>query len=172
MQYYRCKCGKTTAWTTIGVSPCVTCHRCGSDLAQGETLHREPAPHRYVTRYDPITGKPYELCDVCCERRESIEAPPKPEPPPPPPPDDYLSLFPIAHRYPHCDPYVLHVAGTCEFCDLPENAPLRLHREIHRINCTGENDPTKKPCPAEARRPKSLIDRWPGNRPSSTKDPA
>jgi hypothetical protein len=77
-----------------------------------------------------------------------------------PPPDPYLEL---AEQYPHCDAYILHPRGSCEFCDLPTSEPLHAWRKEHGINHTGEYDPTKKPCPAELRRPKGVIDKWGGN---------
>ena len=35
-----------------------------------------PEPHKWETRYDEITGEPYEQCKVCMTRRvpEKIEA--------------------------------------------------------------------------------------------------
>lgn len=69
MQYYRCKCGSTKSWTSMGVPRCIACHECGSDLAQASTEHAEPAPHRWETRYDAETGKPYESCRGCLARR-------------------------------------------------------------------------------------------------------
>lgn len=162
MQYYRCKCGDSTAWSSMGVSACTTCKKCGSDLAQSPGGHAEtPAPHEYVTKYDQDTGTPYERCSRCMDRRTEIETPAEPEPPLAPAPDPYLSLV---QQYPHCDAMVLHPKGSCEYCDLPSNAPLHAYRTANGINCTGEDDPAKKPCPAEARRPKGTIDRWPRNR--------
>jgi hypothetical protein len=161
MQFYRCKCGKSTAWTSMGVPACTKCRYCGSDLAQGPTTHGEPAPHKYVTKYDENTGKPYEICRSCMQTRADLEKPPEPEAPPPEHPDPYLSLV---AQYPHCDQYVLHRPSSCEYCGLPENEPLHAYRREHGINYTGENDPAKKQCPAEARRAKKTIDRWPGNR--------
>jgi hypothetical protein len=72
----------------------------------------------------------------------------------------YLQLV---GTFPHCDALVLHPRGTCQYCDLPENEPLHQYRTDNNINHTGEHDPQKKQCPAEARRPKDLIDRWGGN---------
>lgn len=48
MQNYRCKCGECWAYTSMGVSPCARCSKCGSDLAQGPTLHQEPKPHHVM----------------------------------------------------------------------------------------------------------------------------
>jgi hypothetical protein len=74
--------------------------------------------------------------------------------------DPYLELV---GQYPHCDAYVLHARGTCEFCDLPSNAPLHEWRKATNTNYTGENDPLKSICPAELRRSKATIDKWYGN---------
>lgn len=80
--------------------------------------------------------------------------------------DPYLELV---KQYPHCDAYVLHLPGTCEYCDLPKNKPLHNYRAANNINHTGENNPAKLPCPAEARRPKDIIDKWHGNRAAKEK---
>lgn len=71
---------------------------------------------------------------------------------------------PEVERYPHCDPRVLHRPGSCEYCAMPEFAALHAYHDAHRINCTGERDPKKRPCPAELARPLDRINRWPGNR--------
>lgn len=144
----------------MGVPPCSSCKHCGSDLSYGPESHSEPEPHTYIDQYDQNTGAKYEMCRLCHRKREELEAAPEPETLPPPLPDPYLSLVP---QYPHCDAFVLHVFATCEYCDLPEMKPLREYREANNINCTGENNPDKKPCPAEVRRSKKVIDKWPGN---------
>ncbi len=53
----------------MGVSRCSRCDKCGSDFAQGPSEHVEPEPHEYVTKYDQNTGKPYEMCRRCMERK-------------------------------------------------------------------------------------------------------
>lgn len=73
MQFYRCKCGEHTAWTSMGVAGCVSCGKCGSNLAQGPNGHYEVAAHKYVTKYDQNTGKPYERCSACMRTREENE---------------------------------------------------------------------------------------------------
>lgn len=45
MKYYRCRCGSTTSWTSMGVPGCRVCSECGSTLAQGPDQHLEPVPH-------------------------------------------------------------------------------------------------------------------------------
>lgn len=43
--FYRCKCGRAQAWSSMGVSLCDVCPDCGSNLALGPDSHRDPAPH-------------------------------------------------------------------------------------------------------------------------------
>lgn len=64
---------------------------------------------------------------------------------------------------PHCDDLCLHAPTLCVFCDMhPEEQQYRID---NNINFTGENDPNKKQCPAEARRNLSIINKWYGNVP-------
>lgn len=64
-------------------------------------------------------------------------------------------------RFPHCDARVLHEPKNCEFCDMfPE---LQQERIKNNINFTGEGNPNKKPCPAEAARGLKSINSWYGN---------
>jgi hypothetical protein len=66
-------------------------------------------------------------------------------------------------KYPHCDMYVLHKPGQCEYCDL---YPQRhVDRITAGINFTGEKVPGFAPCPAEVRRELSTINMWYGNIP-------
>lgn len=74
MQYYRCKCGNSTAWTSMGVPGCTSCSKCGSDLAQGPEGHGEVEPHTFVTKYDQNTGAPYEVCRQCMRRKSDLES--------------------------------------------------------------------------------------------------
>lgn len=48
MQYYRCKCGKSEAHSSMGVYPCDKCSHCGSNLALSPSSHREPLDHDMV----------------------------------------------------------------------------------------------------------------------------
>ncbi len=45
MQYFRCKCGKSEGWSSMGVSRCRVCPECKSTLAQSPEGHGEPEPH-------------------------------------------------------------------------------------------------------------------------------
>ena len=62
---------------------------------------------------------------------------------------------------PHCDSNVLHAPGQCEYCD--ERPDLQEFRLLHGINFTGQFDPSKLLCPAEAKRDLHIIERWGGN---------
>lgn len=71
MQYYRCKCGGSTSWTTMGVRRCQLCPKCGSDLAQGPDGHREPEPHQWRPQFDPHTGaRAPDVCINCLTKRK------------------------------------------------------------------------------------------------------
>lgn len=79
-------------------------------------------------------------------------------------------VYPFNDRAPcpHCDRNVLHAPGKCEYCDMyPEEQAKRI---LAGVNFTGENDPNKKPCPAEERRSLDSINNWPGNRTSLAGD--
>lgn len=66
--------------------------------------------------------------------------------------------------FPHCDSRVLHKPGVCSVCDeRPDWQALRMH---WNINFTGESDPAKSQCPAEAFRSANMIHLWHGNRPN------
>ena len=68
-------------------------------------------------------------------------------------------------QYPHCDQMVLHAPGECEYCD--SHPDWQELREVWNINYTGHSDPQKMQCPAEARRPAGIINRWGGNVPTN-----
>jgi hypothetical protein len=70
---------------------------------------------------------------------------------------------------PHCDAYVLHRPGHCEFCD--HFPALQVFRVTHRIAFTGyEPKDNERPCPATLFRPAETIHRWHGNRPHHSED--
>jgi hypothetical protein len=64
--------------------------------------------------------------------------------------------------YPHCDARVLHAPGQCSIRD-QYATDLQEIRQIWGINFTGESDPSKSQCPAEAARPLETINKWGGN---------
>jgi hypothetical protein len=56
MQFFRCKCGKTSMHTSMGSAPCSVCDTCGSDLASAPSLHAEnPPPHDPCTTVTIVT---------------------------------------------------------------------------------------------------------------------
>lgn len=66
-------------------------------------------------------------------------------------------------EYPHCDQYVLHAPGECEYCDhYPFAQAARSHLGI---NYTGHYESGKAKCPAERIRSLHHINLWPGNTP-------
>lgn len=68
-------------------------------------------------------------------------------------------------QFPHCDQRVLHAPGECEFCDKhPAWQALRMAWGIAFTGYEAENG--ELGCPSEARRPLSIINKWPGNQPS------
>jgi len=76
MQYYRCKCGKGYAYTSMGVFPCARCRHCGSDYAQHPDNHREPKPHLLMP-HDVETDEgiaTLHRCQWCGARKAEIEA--------------------------------------------------------------------------------------------------
>lgn len=67
--------------------------------------------------------------------------------------------------FPHCDQNVLHAPNECEFCDMyPEAQDKRI---VDGVNFTGQSDPNKTQCPAEARRKVEIIHGWYGNTPKN-----
>lgn len=68
-----------------------------------------------------------------------------------------------SERLPHCDMFVLHRPGTCDYCDkVPE---LQRYRIKYGINFTNESDPELADCPSWEARPVERIERWGGNVP-------
>lgn len=65
MKYLRCKCGKQTCMTSMGTLPCQGCKECKTTYAEHPDHHEELQPHKWVTKYNIDTGKPYKMCDVC-----------------------------------------------------------------------------------------------------------
>ncbi len=73
----------------------------------------------------------------------------------------------VFKQFPHCDHNVLHAPGKCEYCD--QFPQLQAARFLYGINFTNESVKTKLTCPAEAVRPRSIINRWFGNKESTKK---
>ena len=65
MKYYRCKCGKKTAWSTRGVQDCEGCKECGTTLAEHPEEHKPVADHAAVVYYRQTDGSPYLVCSKC-----------------------------------------------------------------------------------------------------------
>lgn len=74
------------------------------------------------------------------------------------------ALPPDGFQRPHCDGWVLHAPGKCEFCD--KHPDWQKARADHGVAFTDEVDPAKAPCPATLLRDPAIINRWPGNRAS------
>lgn len=69
--------------------------------------------------------------------------------------------------YPHCSELVLHAPQKCDICSqYPE---LQQERIRTGTNFTGENNPSKYPCPAQLQRSEQDINKWAGNRPETPK---
>ncbi len=64
-------------------------------------------------------------------------------------------------RFVHCDPRVLHAPSTCQTCDKYGGYQQELRKQWN-MNFTGETDPTKTPCPADAARGNAHA-QWGGN---------
>ncbi len=74
MRFYRCKCGEHEAWTSMGVSACAKCSKCGSNLALHPDTHVEPAPHEFVEQMVETDSGPRPLsrCRYCHLTRAQI----------------------------------------------------------------------------------------------------
>lgn len=75
MQYWRCKCGDSTSMGSMGPARCTTCSKCGSDLAQAPSLHREPLPHVFDLPFPVETDegqKTISRCKYCYRSRGEI----------------------------------------------------------------------------------------------------
>lgn len=77
MIYYRCKCGDSTSWSSMGSPHCRRCSKCGSDIAMSPEMHRDPPPHElYRSTVDtdegPVPGVSY--CYFCNDTKAEIEA--------------------------------------------------------------------------------------------------
>jgi hypothetical protein len=70
MQYFRCKCGRCTSWSSAGSGPdCRGCEECKTTFAQHPDYHRPLQPHIWRTIVDSRTGKPsHRECEICYTR--------------------------------------------------------------------------------------------------------
>lgn len=77
MRYYRCECGKSEAWSSMGVARCRGCPDCGRTLEEHPDDHRPPSPHdwREEWRIDRTTGERWQVRECNrCHREERVEA--------------------------------------------------------------------------------------------------
>lgn len=74
MRFYRCKCGEHQAYGSDSPSRCSACAKCGSDLAESPSLHREPVPHEFYAETVETNGGTQELdrCKYCHRTRKQI----------------------------------------------------------------------------------------------------
>ena len=61
----------------MGVALCDTCPKCGSTaISLGAKMKGiefpEAVPHKFVTKYDQNTGKPYQWCQQCYKSDKEI----------------------------------------------------------------------------------------------------
>ncbi|MDE2103781.1 MAG: hypothetical protein KGL39_41470 [Patescibacteria group bacterium] len=76
MQYYRCKCGKQTAWGSMPPYPCDGCPDCNTTLTQHPDYHEAPEPHEFSSVQNITTDQgPATItrCRWCGKTREQIE---------------------------------------------------------------------------------------------------
>jgi len=58
MKNYRCKCGKSTSYGSMGPYLCRGCDECGTTLATHPSLHKKPKPHDWSkTEVETDEGK-------------------------------------------------------------------------------------------------------------------
>lgn len=70
MRYFRCKCGKSEALSSMGVNACQGCPDCKTTLAEAPSGHREIQPHQWVpTPIETDSGEAFVTrCARCGER--------------------------------------------------------------------------------------------------------
>lgn len=76
MQYYRCKCGKREAWSSMGVTQCQGCPECGTNLTQHPDDHKDPLPHDYsshIEQMGPAGPIQVPVCRYCHKTQWEIE---------------------------------------------------------------------------------------------------
>ncbi len=65
MRYLRCKCGEQVAWSSMGSPDCHGCSECGTTLSEHPNYHEPLQEHKWKTKYNQNTGKPFKVCSVC-----------------------------------------------------------------------------------------------------------
>lgn len=71
MKYYRCKCGHSISYSSMGVARCHICDKCGSTLAESPSGHMEPEPHSIRAVIED--GKILCYCCVCLQRAGTLD---------------------------------------------------------------------------------------------------
>ena len=77
MIYFRCKCGESQSWSSMGQPRCRRCSKCGSNLATSPEFHDEPKPHEIyrgtvLTDEGEVPG--ISRCYFCNQTKAEIEA--------------------------------------------------------------------------------------------------
>lgn len=83
MRYYRCKCGKRTAWGSMPPYPCSGCPDCGTTLDESPDSHRAPTPHEFIeTPVETDNGpQPLTRCRWCHRTKAELAQYALPAPP-------------------------------------------------------------------------------------------
>lgn len=72
---YRCKCGESIWYSSMGFADCEVCEKCGSTPATHPDGHADPEPHDFVLRYNEETGKAsHYICTKCYKKKTLEEA--------------------------------------------------------------------------------------------------
>lgn len=80
MRSLRCKCGQTTASSSMSVPRCIVCENCGTTLAGSPSAHETPAPHEWEERWriDAKTGERSQE-RVCINCALTVRIDPQPD---------------------------------------------------------------------------------------------
>ena len=66
MRNLRCKCGKRTAMTSMGMRDCQGCPECQTTFAGAAWNHEPLQPHNWRPSYDERSGEvKYQVCEKC-----------------------------------------------------------------------------------------------------------
>lgn len=75
MRYFRCKCGDSKSWSSMGTYPCAKCSKCGSSLAEGPESHKDPIDHEFVAY--PVAsdqgGSTLSRCKWCHRTKKELK---------------------------------------------------------------------------------------------------